>query len=101
MLGLVAAQPARAGDVAAIIAELKRIGGETSAFAGAATLTDAHSNVIIEKPTRGHVVSVRHSVAEAGSNSRSKDCEPQALNARSVRDQVRTRTVNRTVQKMA
>jgi hypothetical protein len=69
VLGLVAARPGWAGHVATIIAKLKPVGAETSAFGKAATLTDALSNVLSDKTTRRNVVAVRLSVAEAGTNS--------------------------------
>lgn len=69
VLGLVAARPGWAGHVAVIIANLKPVGGETSAFGGASTLTDALSNVLADKASRGNIVAVRLSVAEAGTNS--------------------------------
>ena len=69
VLGLVAAQPGWAGHVATILAKLRPIGGRTSAFDGAATLTDALSNVLTNKALRNNIVAVRLSVAEAGTNS--------------------------------
>lgn len=69
VLGLVAVLPGWAGHVATIIAKLKPVGGKTDAFGGAATLTDALSNVLTDKATRDSIVAVRLSVAEAGTNS--------------------------------
>jgi hypothetical protein len=69
VLGLVAVLPGWAGHVATIIAKLKSVGGKTDAFGGAATLTDALSNVLTNKATRDSIVAVRLSVAEAGTNS--------------------------------
>lgn len=69
LLGLTAAQPGWAGHVATIIAKLKPVGGKTDAFGGAATLTDALSNLLEGKPLRESVVAVRLSVAEVGTNS--------------------------------
>lgn len=69
VLGLVAAQPGWAGHVATIIARLKPVGGKTNTFGGAATLTDALSNVLTDKESRNSIVAVRLSAAEAGTNS--------------------------------
>ncbi|MBA3677777.1 MAG: hypothetical protein H0W74_10320 [Sphingosinicella sp.] len=69
LLGLVAAQPGWAGHIAAIIAKLKPVGGKTDALGGAATLTDALSNVLTDETIRASIISVRLSVAEAGTNS--------------------------------
>ena len=69
LLGLVAAQPSWTGHVATIIAKLKPVGGKTNAFGGAATLTDALSNILADKAVRESIVAVRLSVAEAGTNS--------------------------------
>ena len=69
VLGLVAAQPGWAGHVATIIAKLKPVGGKTNTFGGAATLTDALSNVLTDKECRNSIVAVRLSAAEAGTNS--------------------------------
>jgi hypothetical protein len=69
VLGLVAARPSLAGHVATIIEKLKLVGGETSAFGGASTLTDALSNVLSDKASRGNIIAVRLSVAEASTNS--------------------------------
>lgn len=69
LLGLVATQPSWAGHVATIIAKLKPVGGQTDAFGGATTLTDALSNVLTDEAARATIVAVRLSVAEAGTNS--------------------------------
>ena len=69
LLGLVAAQPSWAGHVATIIARLKPVGRKTDAFGGAATLTEALSNIIADKAMCDSIVAVRLSVAEAGTNS--------------------------------
>ncbi len=69
LLGLVATQPSWAGHVATIIAKLKPVGGQTDAFGGATTLTDALSNVLTDVSARANIIAVRLSVAEAGTNS--------------------------------
>jgi len=69
LLGLVATQPSWAGHVATIIAKLKPVGGQTDAFGGATTLTDALSNVLTDESARANIIAVRLSVAEAGTNS--------------------------------
>jgi hypothetical protein len=69
LLGLVATQPSWAGHVATIIAKLKPVGGQTDAFGGANTLTDALSNVLTDESARANIIAVRLSVAEAGTNS--------------------------------
>lgn len=69
LLGLVATQPSWAGHVATIIAKLKPVGGQTDAFGGATTLTDALSNVLTDESARASIIAVRLSVAEAGTNS--------------------------------
>lgn len=69
VLGLAATQPGWAGHVATIIARLKPVGGKTDAFGGAATLTDALSNLLSDKSARASIVAVRLSGAEAGTNS--------------------------------
>jgi hypothetical protein len=69
VLGLTAAQPGWSGHVATILAKLKPVGGTNDAFGGATTLTDALSNLLSNKAIRDSVISVRLSVAEAGTNS--------------------------------
>jgi hypothetical protein len=69
LLGLVATQPSWAGHVATIIAKLKPVGGQTDAFGGATTLTDALGNVLTDESARANIIAVRLSVAEAGTNS--------------------------------
>jgi len=69
LLGLVATQPSWAGHVATIIAKLKPVGGQTDAFGGATTLTDALSNMLTNEVARTTIIAVRLSVAEAGTNS--------------------------------
>ena len=69
LLGLLATQPSWAGHVATIIAKLKPVSGQTDAFGGATTLTDALSNVLTDKAVRATIIAVRLSVAEAATNS--------------------------------
>lgn len=69
VLGLTAAQPSWTGHVATILAKLKPVGGEAVAFGDATTLTDALSNLLTNKAIRDSVISLRLSVAEAGTNS--------------------------------
>jgi hypothetical protein len=69
LLGLTAARPGWAGHVATIIARLKPVGGKSEIFGGAATLTDALSNLLDDKSLRECIVAVRLSVAEIGTNS--------------------------------
>lgn len=69
LLGLVATQPSWAGHVATVIAKLKPVGGQTDAFGGATTLTNALSNMLTDEAVRATIISVRLSVAEAGTNS--------------------------------
>ncbi len=69
ILGLIATQPSWAGHVATIIAKLKPVGGKSDLFGGADTLTNALAHVLTDKATAASIVSVRLSVAEAGTNS--------------------------------
>ncbi|MBA2127177.1 hypothetical protein DLM45_13235 [Hyphomicrobium methylovorum] len=69
VLGLVAGRPSWAGMVCASIAHLKPVGGKADAFGGAATLTDALSNLLADKAMRDSIIGVRLSAAEAGTNS--------------------------------
>lgn len=69
VLGLVANQPAWAGHVATIIANLKPVGSENAAFGGASTLTTTLINVLADATLREKIIAVRCSVAEAGTNS--------------------------------
>jgi hypothetical protein len=69
LLGLLATQPSWAGHVATIIAKLKPVGGETDAFGGATTLTDALSKVLTDESALATIIAVRLSVAEAKTNS--------------------------------
>jgi hypothetical protein len=69
LLGLVAAHSGWAGHVATVIAKLKPVGGQTDAFGGATTLTDALSNLLADQAARASIIAVRLSVAEAGTNS--------------------------------
>lgn len=69
ILGLIATQPSWAGHVATIIAKLKPIGGKSDLFGGADTLTNALAHVLTDNATAASIVSVRLSVAEAGTNS--------------------------------
>ena len=69
LLGLLATQPSWAGHVATIIAKLKPVGGQTDAFGGATTLTDALNTVLTDEAARATIIAVRLSVAEAGTNS--------------------------------
>ena len=65
---LVAAQPGWAGHVATLIATLKPVGGKTDAFGGAATITAALSNILVDEAMRASVIAVRLSAAEIGTN---------------------------------
>jgi hypothetical protein len=69
ILGLIATQPSWAGHVATIIAKLKPVGGKSDLFGGADTLTNALAHVLTDNATAASIVSVRLSVAEAGTNS--------------------------------
>lgn len=69
VLGLTASQPAWAGHVATITENLKPVGGPSDAFERASNLTAALSVLIDDEKWRQKLVSVRLSVAEAGTNS--------------------------------
>lgn len=69
VLGLVAAHPGWAGHVAALLANLKPVGGRTDALGGSISLTAALSYLIDDKSARDSLVSVRLSAAESGTNS--------------------------------
>ncbi|MES1985901.1 MAG: methylamine utilization protein MauJ [Pseudomonadota bacterium] len=69
ILGLVAARPGWSGHVATILKNLKPVGGKTETFGGAATITDALSNLLAVEASRASIIAVRLSVAEIGTNS--------------------------------
>lgn len=69
VLGLTTAQPSWSGHAATILAKLKPVGGKTEEFGNATTLTEALISILINRTICHSVVSVRLSVAEAGTNS--------------------------------
>ncbi|WP_322093956.1 methylamine utilization protein MauJ [Paraburkholderia bannensis] len=69
IFGLVAVLPNWAGHVCSIIGTLKPVGGKANALGGAATLTEALTNVIANQAVREAIAAVRLSVAETATNS--------------------------------
>lgn len=69
VLGLVAAQPGWAGHVAAIMQNLRPVGGITDAFGGATNLMKALAHLLSDGAATDSIVAVRLSAAEAGTNS--------------------------------
>lgn len=69
ILSLAATKPAWAGHVALFLKKLKPVGKIVNIFGNVMTLTEALSNVLIDKSLREAIVTVRLSTSEIGINS--------------------------------
>lgn len=69
LLGLVASKPGWAGHVVTVIANLKPVGGPIEAFGNAKTITEALCYILKNETARSHIIAVRLSAAEAGTNN--------------------------------
>lgn len=69
LMGMVPVEPGWAGHAAAILENLKPVGGDANGFASAPTLSAAIAGILADESARKSLVSLRMSVAESGTNS--------------------------------